>query len=251
MDPYFGWQMTQNIFQEFIAEKYGSAVIADRQVVCFRVNWDADPSIILPNDYDQLQDYEKKYWSPMFIGQNIVSYQRAQVPWLSKTNYYQTVTTKDMTIFNVGDLVSTQLNGLIVSTAQVAINNGSALVLQHIKGDPSRFIQYQFASGTYLTPGESATIANTSYTVTGNVASSNGSTIILAFDGVVPTNVVTVTGGASGHVTVTQSTVPLVSNLVADLTSGNTSVMLTSDYNAPSIPVKELAYWEPWYAFEM
>ena len=26
MDPYFGWQMTQNIFQEFINEKYDSTV---------------------------------------------------------------------------------------------------------------------------------------------------------------------------------------------------------------------------------
>ena len=37
LDPYFGWQMTQNIFQEFIANKYGSTVLAERQVVCYRV----------------------------------------------------------------------------------------------------------------------------------------------------------------------------------------------------------------------
>ena len=71
--------------------------------------------------------------APMFVGQDIVSYDRAQVPWVSQTNYYQTVTTENMTIFNVGDCVSTQLNGLIVSTSQIAVNNGSALVLQHIK----------------------------------------------------------------------------------------------------------------------
>ena len=40
----------------------------------------------------------------MFVGTDIVSYDRAQVPWVSQTNYYQTVTTEDMTIFNVGDL---------------------------------------------------------------------------------------------------------------------------------------------------
>ena len=186
----------------------------------------------------------------MFVGQSIVSYDRAKVPWVSATNYYQTVTTEDMTIFNVGDCVSTQLNGLIVSTSQVAINNGSALVLHHIQGNPSRLIQYEFASGNYLTVGESADIANTSFAISGNVVTSNGSTIILSFDGVAPVNVVTVTGDVSGNVTVTQATTPLISNLVADLTSGNTSVMLTSDYNAPCIPVGELAYWEPWTSFE-
>ena len=83
----------------------------------------------------------------MFLGQNIVSYDRAQVPWTSATNFYQTVTTEDMTIFNVGDCVSTQLNGLIVSTSQVAINNGAALVLQHIQGDPFSII---FNMNSYL-----------------------------------------------------------------------------------------------------
>ena len=197
-----------------------------------------------------MPDYQKKYYAPMFVGTDIVSYDRAQVPWVSQTNYYQTVTTEDMTIFSVGDCVSTQLNGLIISTSQVAVNNGAALVLQHIKGDPSRYVQYEFASGNYLTPGESATIANTSYSLTGNVASSNGSTIILAFDGVAPVDVVIVTGAESGNVTTTQATAPLVSNLVADLTSGNSSVMLTSDYNGPCIPVEELAYWEPYYSYE-
>ena len=103
LDPYFGWQMTQNIFQEFINEKYGSTVLAERQVVCFRVNWDEDPSVILPDAYAAMPDYQKKYYAPMFVGTDIVSYDRAQVPWVSQTNYYQTVTTEDMTIFNVGD----------------------------------------------------------------------------------------------------------------------------------------------------
>ena len=250
LDPYFGWQMTQQIFNEFIINKYGSYAFANRQVVAYRVNWDEDPSVILPDAYNAMPDYQKKYYAPMFVGQNIVSYDRVQVPWTSATNYYQTMTTEDMTIFNVGDCVSTQLNGLIVSTSQVAVNNGAALVLQHIKGDPSRFIQYQFASGTYLSNGESANVANTSYSLTGNVASSNGSTIILAFDGTAPTGVVTVTGLVSSNVTVTQNTTPYVSALVADLTSGNTSPILTSDYNSPCIPVEELAYWEPYYSYE-
>jgi len=242
--------MTQNIFQEFINNKYGSYAFANRQVVCFRVNWDMDPSVILPNAYDAMPDYQKKYYAPMFVGQTIVSYERAQVPWTSATNYYQTVTTEDMTIFNVGDCVSTQLNGLIVSTSQIAVNNGSALVLQHIQGNPSRYIQYEFASGTYLSNGESANVANATYMVTGNVVTSNGSTIILSFDGTYPTGVVTITGLVSGNVMVTQASAPYVSTLVADLTSVNTSPLLTSDYNAPCIPAAELAYWEPYLSYE-
>ena len=250
IDPYYGMMMTQQIFNEFITEKYGSYALANRQVVMYRVNWDADPSVILPNDYDQLQDYEKKYWSPMFVGQNIVSYDRAQVPWVSQTNFYQTVTTENMTIFNVGDCVSNQLNGLIVGTGQIAINNGAALVLEHINGNILRYIQYEFLSGTYLSNGESANVANTTFAVTGNVISSNGSTIIVSFDGTYPVGNVTITGSVSGNITLTQNVAPLISNLVADLTSGNTSAMITSDYNSACIPMEELAYWEPWYSFE-
>ena len=255
LDPYFGWQMTQQIFQEFIAEKYNSFVAANRKILNFRVNWDADPSVILPNAYDAMPDYQKKYYAPMFVGHDIVSYDRAKLPYTSTTNYYQVVTISSNTIFAVGDLVSTQLNGLIVSTSEIVVNNGAALVLQHIQGDPGRYIQYEFASGNYLTPGESANVANVTFAVTANVISSNGSTIIVSCDGTYPTGVVTVTGGVSGNVTTTSAYTPYTSILSADysangLVSGNVAVIQSSDYLGPCVPVEELAYWEPYLAYE-
>ena len=128
-------------------------------------------------------------------------------------------------------------------------------MLQHIQGDPSRYVQYEFASGNYLTPGESANVANVTFAVTANVISSNGSTIIVSCDGTYPTGVVTVTGGVSGNVTTTSAYTPYTSVLWADysangLVSGNVAVIQSSDYLGPCVPVEELPYWEPYLAYE-
>ena len=250
LDPYYEWPLDQHTFDEHIRIKYTSYEIANRRILYYRVNWDEDPSRVLPDFYDDLPDYHKKYWAPI-CGANgsAIAYARSVVDWNSETNYYQKVSYAGDATFEIGDLVSTQLEGVTISRAEIAIVNSSAVVLKHVEGNPLRMIKYGVATPGALTAGESANVSNSSFSVTANVLSVNTSFVIATCDGTYPTHVSTITGLTSEEVVTTTDVVPPVSQLSADYT-GNVAAMLSSDFISYSIPMAEQAYWCPFTAFQ-
>jgi hypothetical protein len=250
IDPYYGWMIDDPSFQSFIVEKYGSTEIAQRKIVGFRTNWDEDPSTLTISGWNALVEADKKYWTPVLAADlSIQSYTRREIDWTSETNFYQTLTINTEATFAIGDLVSTTLSGETTAQGEICIVNTTSIVLKHIQGNASRFIKYAVATPGALVANETASVANDTVSMSANVYSSNATYTLVTGGGEYPTGTVTITGGTSEAVVTTTSAAPTVSVLSADFT-GNSDVFSDSVIAGYSIPFGELAYWEPYYAYE-
>lgn len=87
MDPYYGWYLAQDDFQDYLTQKYGSLEEATSRIHHWETNW-ADVTYSITVDYfNGLPDAMKKYWIPNFgIGANILNYTRRQDNWTMATN---------------------------------------------------------------------------------------------------------------------------------------------------------------------
>lgn len=64
IDPYYGTPLTDQDLYWFIDSKYGSFSDAERKIAFYRSNWESDSRILTQEQFDALQDSEKKYWDP-------------------------------------------------------------------------------------------------------------------------------------------------------------------------------------------
>lgn len=93
IDPYYGWYLSQNEFQDFIAKKYGSFENAVNIIHHWQLSWaDFDDEISVSFFNNNLPTALKKYYTPKFgyAGQ-ILTYARKPAPWVANTNRILTV----------------------------------------------------------------------------------------------------------------------------------------------------------------
>ncbi len=254
IDPYYGWLLDNDTFQEFIIEKYGSLPNADRQVVGWRVNWDIDFSIMSAANWANLPNSNQKYWKPINgVNFAITGYDRAQLNWQVFTNYFQQIyLNSNVSSISVGDLISTQLQNNIVSTAQVYSVQPStnSIITIHNQGNLGSLLQYSVLTPANVINGEVLNASNSTANASFVLVSSNNTVLIASFNGSYPVGNVTITGAQSAQTVLTNNIAPLVS-MVSDDTIGNSYfVMNNSNTIATCIPVGEIAYWEPWLASE-
>jgi Base plate wedge protein 53 len=252
LDPYYGWILDNATFQQFIIAKYLTTIIANRQIVNFRVNWDMDPSILSVASYSILLDPERKYWTPnLGAGLKITGYSRAALNWSICTNYYQQIFIEGNTsAFAVGDLISTQLQNNFVSTSEIfSIPTSNSIIVQHIVGNPNALLQYSVDIPGNLRIGESLDASNLTSNADLTLVSANSTVLIASFNTDYPTGVVTLVGDQSAQTVITHDSSPLVS-VFSDDTNGNSAIMVNSNTIASVIPQGETAYWEPMTAYE-
>lgn len=160
IDPYYDVAMNQEQFQEFIQNKYGSFASANRKVIAYRVNWDEDPSVIPVNTFDAYPDNIKKYWSPMFDSSlKVLSYQRANVEWISTTNYYQNVTLTANVNLSIGDVVSLYQGVVESGLAEVYSTDANSVILHHVQGNAANLTSIVADSGNTALVSNSVTTA--------------------------------------------------------------------------------------------
>jgi len=105
-DPYYDWPLSQEQFNQYILEKYGTIPKAE-QIAFYRNNYYDDDTLLSPSSYNMLTASIKKYYSPVFgFNNNIVSYQRKQLDHVVETNIIQSMTVSSVTGFLVGEKVS-------------------------------------------------------------------------------------------------------------------------------------------------
>lgn len=253
VDPYYDWTLTDNQYNAMISSVYGSIDIANRRVINYRVNWDEDISVLSVASYNALPSYLMKYWTPQLdYNGNVNGYTRARLDWTVTTNYYQSLTISNSdTTFAIGDLVSTKLNGQIMSMAEVNSSNSTAVTLKHITGNPARMVQWTVSSETGpLAIGEQSIVSNSSVSIYGTVVASTNNIVVIATDGSYPTGNVQIVGSASAQTVTTVSNSNVSTVLSADYT-GNVSSYTHSDVIAYCVQPEEAAYWSPFTAFEM
>jgi len=154
IDPYYGWYLSPDDFNNFIIEKYGSTEYAMKKIKFYRLNWTQDLGFVdeIPVSFyeNQLPNPLKKYYTPNFgYGAKILSYTKRQQDWTVNTNLLSRLTVSSVNNFASGDLCTfkndEQDTGFceIVSTD----SDNNYLFIQHSEGD---FMDSEFISNTYI-----------------------------------------------------------------------------------------------------
>lgn len=170
VDPYYEWYLSEQEFDAFIQDKYGSYEDAVKKIAFYRTNWFKFDETITPSFHDNtLLPVLKKYYSPVFgNGNKIVSYKRKNEDWFTNTNQiiqYDIITSNP---FAVGELVDLKYNGETIGGGEVLASNTLAVTIQHVSGNT-----YANTTWTKDIVGESSGI---------EVTSSNSLTLAKNFD---------------------------------------------------------------------
>jgi hypothetical protein len=133
MDPYHDWPKSEETFNEFLKQKYGSIPNAQLGVAYYRVNYETDDTILTPAAYSALNKNQKKYWTPQ-IGYNsaIIGYERKPLDIVSETNKIVELTGSFSNTAPVSNSFIKQSSSV---TGTVAFSNASHIIIKHVTGE--------------------------------------------------------------------------------------------------------------------
>lgn len=136
-DPYYEWYMNTDVFDKFIALKYGTIANAMQTIAYWTNNWVDKPQITVA-DYQALTANQQPFWTPNYGYYNTpISYSRTQVDWTASTNFILAlgIGTGNTVHFHFNEPVFIQYNANTTGAAQVKQSNSSILIVQHITGN--------------------------------------------------------------------------------------------------------------------
>jgi hypothetical protein len=164
IDPYYGWTMDDNDFEQHIVNKYGSVAEAMKRIYLYKLNWADTDAEITPSYYNtNLPDGLKKYYTPRFGQDNkIVSYIRKSDNTATNTNklIQFDVSFETGNTFYVNEIVDIKDKdtATIVGGGEITFSNSTTIVIKNISGN---------TSANNLVIGESSnSIANISLSTT-------------------------------------------------------------------------------------
>lgn len=135
VDPYHDWVLSDDDFNTFLAQKYGSVEMAQKRVAFYRTNWYSDSRQLPPSVFDNnILPNEKKYWEKKFnedVGV-ILYYYRKPLDVTVNTNKIVTLSTSNTGSFSVGDLVDIRRNSQNIGTAEVLTSNTSSVTIKNV-----------------------------------------------------------------------------------------------------------------------
>lgn len=168
VDPYYEWYLSDDEFQEYIVNKYGSYVNAADKIKYYRNNW-VNAEDITVSFWDSLPKTLKNYWEPNFgSGNKIIGYKRKQTDWKSVTNKIvsYTVSNASFTIDEIVDIVFDDNNsgkGQVLSLRQDSANTAnSSVYVQHVSGAFNTSVTVSINANSYIYGREST--VNTVFT---------------------------------------------------------------------------------------
>ena len=139
IDPYYGWYLTNEQFNQYIADKYGSAAIAQLKVHHFQVNWAGDDSKLTISAYEALPNVApintKQYWRPILNEYGaIVYYVRKQMDTTATTNMVLTANVSSAVGFQDGEIVSQEVGGVVTGYGEIVAIDNNTLTINHVLG---------------------------------------------------------------------------------------------------------------------
>jgi hypothetical protein len=142
VDPYYGWTLNDNDFNNFIIKKYGSLENATQKIKYYQTNWSDSDLNISTAYYESLPEDLKKYYSPNFgYNTKIISYKRRQEDWTVNTNKIISLEislASSSPMFNVGELVTISPDGVNKGGAgEVVQCNSTTVIIKNISGNTS------------------------------------------------------------------------------------------------------------------
>lgn len=142
VDPYYGWYITNENFEKFIIDKYGSVEDSQKYIKFWRNNWAADSTTLTPSAYNNnIVPSFRKYYTPVLgVGTSIIKYVRKQDDTVVNTNRIMqyTVLSNNSTIaLQVGELVDFKATGqeVTLGTGEVEIANSTVIRIKNVLND--------------------------------------------------------------------------------------------------------------------
>lgn len=136
VDPYFEWPLNENEFNTHIVKKYGSVSNAATTIICYKVNWEGDQSILDTSGYSSLPSNLKKYWNPIEGYSGVVGYERAKLDFSIETN--KTISLKVANtsgLFTNDKITQYTTTGIQFGQAYIKTISNTNIILQHVTGE--------------------------------------------------------------------------------------------------------------------
>lgn len=140
IDPYYGWYLNDEKFEQLIVEKYSSLEQAQKKIIYYQNNWANDTTELSPSFYDNtLAKQYKKYYNPIWgIGSKIVGYRRKQDDTTMNTNrilQYTISAENSNTEFIQSELIDIRITGTnTVGTGELIFANSSSITIKNVSG---------------------------------------------------------------------------------------------------------------------
>lgn len=138
IDPYYGWYLTGDQFNQYIVSKYGSLVEAQLKTHHYQVDWANDDRRITISAYNALYSVApinlKKYWSPVVNDYgSIVFYQRAPLDLVSTTNKLMSLRVAPDG-FQIGELISQTNGSNVTGYGEIVSTDAVSITIKHVNG---------------------------------------------------------------------------------------------------------------------
>ena len=138
LDPYYGWYMDQDTFNNFLTTKYGSVQNAMTKTAFYRNNWYNNIDPISVSSYTSLDSDLQKFYIPNYgndpYSTNILNYVRLREDWTLTTNQIVNYTVASNPNFIVDEIVDVYYNGNATGYAQVVYSGTNQVSVQHTNG---------------------------------------------------------------------------------------------------------------------
>ena len=174
IDPYYGWYLSEQDFDSYIIEKYGSYETSIKKIKHYQLDWANGDEEITSSFYENNLPYEnRKYFIPIYgVNTKIVSYERRKEDWIINTNKIIKLNVNNYTngnTFTVGELVdikSNLNNQTSNGTGEVITSNSTAIIIKNTSG---------YTTNNYYIVGETSNtsaIFSTANTIVENISNS-------------------------------------------------------------------------------
>lgn len=169
VDPYYGWYMTDDLFNNYLQAKYNTSIY-DLQIKTkyYVNNWFQDDTRISVSTYTALSNTVHKFWEPYYLSSSIVSgYQRVKLDTIINTNQIIAYQANGVN-FNTNEIVNIVFDTNNKGKGQVVTSNSSCVVLQHMVNTVLPNNTVTISGSSYLYGTES--FSNVSFTSANTVA---------------------------------------------------------------------------------
>ena len=174
IDPYYGWYLSEQDFDSYIIEKYGSYELSIKKIKYYQLDWVDGDEEITNSFYENTLPYEnRKYFIPIYgVNTKIISYERRKEDWIINTNKIIKLNVNNYTngnTFTVGELVdikSNLNNQTSNGTGEIITSNSTAVIIKNTSG---------YTTNNYYIVGETSNtsaIFSTANTIVENISNS-------------------------------------------------------------------------------
>jgi len=175
-DPYYGWYLTDKIFNDFIVKKYNTDInTLQSRIAFYRNNWYENDIKISTSEYAALSNTVHRYWQPYYNNSAIIAgYERVKEDWVINTNAVRkyTANSSSFSNFKTNEVVNITFDNSHKGVGQVVISNSSSITLKNISGTTLANSTVVISGSSYLTGRDSSASAkfSTAVSVANNIA---------------------------------------------------------------------------------